>query len=114
MLGQRQVVGVVGRRQAEGIGEDKRLMVQPCGVVKFDGKGEECGEMFRRPNEGDSVLASHALPQNVCDLEWQQRRRNDRLVRGRGRVVESDCPIASLLLQKPFDRNRRVHADHDN
>ena len=48
MLGQRQVVRVIGRRQIEGVGKDKRLIVQSHGVVEFDGEGEEVVEMLRR------------------------------------------------------------------
>ena len=41
LLGQRQVVRIVGRRQTEGVGKDKRLKVQPRGVVEFDAETEE-------------------------------------------------------------------------
>jgi hypothetical protein len=48
MFGQRQVVRVIGRRQTEGVGEDKRLVVQPHGVAEFDAKSEEVVEMLGR------------------------------------------------------------------
>ena len=57
MLGQRQVVRVVGRRQIEGVGEDKRLVVQAHGVVIIDGKGEEVVELLGRICERDPALA---------------------------------------------------------
>lgn len=114
MFGQRQVVGVVSPWQAEGIGQDKRLIVQPHGVVIIDGEGEEVVEMLSRCNERKPVSGPHALTQDVGHLKWQQRGRNDRLVCLRGRLVESDGPIASFLIENPLDRDRRVRADHDN
>ena len=69
MLGQSQVVGIVVRRQIEGVGEDKRLKVQLRGVVEFDREGEEVVEMLRRCNQRQTVPGSHALTQNIGYLE---------------------------------------------
>ena len=105
MLGQSQVVGIVVRRQIEGVGEDKRLKVQLREVVEFDREGEEVVEMLRRCNQRQIVPGSHTLTQNIGYLERQQRRRNDRLVCLRRCFVESDCPITSFLIENPLDCN---------
>src|SRR5215204_2456813 len=71
MLGQRQIVGVVGRRQTEGVGEDERLKVQPCRVAVFNRKGEEVVELVSRIYERESGVGSHALTEDVGCLNRQ-------------------------------------------
>lgn len=114
MLGQREVVRVVGRRQAEVVGEDKRLIVQPGRVVIFGREGEEVVEMLRGCNQRQTIPGSHALTQNIHHFERQQRRRNNWLAGLHGSAVQRSGAIASFLIENPLDRDRRVRADHDN
>jgi hypothetical protein len=114
MLGQRQVMGVVGCRQTESVGEDKRLKVQPHGVVEFDAEIEEIAQLSRSFRKGEPILGPHALTQDVGYLEWQQGRRNDRLTRSECSLIESPGPIALLLIQYPLDGHGGIYADHDN
>ena len=86
MLGQRQVVGVVGRRQTEGVGQDKRLIVQPGRVVEFDGEGEECGEMLCGPQRAEiPSWARMRWRKMLVTSSGKQWRRNDRLLCLHGR-----------------------------
>jgi hypothetical protein len=69
-------MGVVGRRQAEGVGEDKRLVVQPRRVVIIDGEGEKVVELLGGNCERKLGVGAHALTQNVRYFKWQERRRD--------------------------------------
>lgn len=67
-------MSIIGGWQAEGVGEDERLVVQRGRIAAFDGEGKEIVQLRRSGCERESVFASHALPRNVGYLKWQKRR----------------------------------------